>query len=56
MPSGGVFNGIMPVTCRDYVCTGCGYHEECIVEKEALEKIAEMGAAEKRGWQQMQVS
>jgi hypothetical protein len=56
MPLGGMLDGVMFVTHRDYACTECGYHKEYIVEKEALEKIAEMAAAGKRGWRQVPVS
>jgi len=43
----------MNVTRRDYVCTACGYHEEFIVETEALEKIAELAAGNIKGWEQV---
>ena len=53
MPLGGMFDGVAPVNRRDFVCTECGYHEEYIVEKEALVKIEEMAAAGKRGWRKV---
>ena len=48
-----MLSGIMNVTRRDYVCTACGYHEEYLVEPEALEKIAELAAANIKGWEQV---
>lgn len=53
MPLGGMLDGVMPVTRRNYVCTNCGYFEEYLVERAALEKIAEMAKNEKRGWLQV---
>lgn len=51
-----MFSGIMNVTRRDYVCTTCGYHEEFIVEREALDKIAELAAGNIKGWQEVPVT
>lgn len=56
MPLGGIFDGVISVTRLDYVCTQCGYYEEYIVEREALDKIAEMAKAGKRDWRRVPVS
>jgi len=56
MPLGGVFDGVMPIKRRNYVCAECGYYEEYLVEKEALEKIMEMAKHERRGWRQVPTS
>ncbi|MCY7345865.1 MAG: hypothetical protein LH614_06540, partial [Pyrinomonadaceae bacterium] len=50
LPRGGVFDGVISVTRRNYVCTNCGYYEQYVVEPEALEKIAELAAAGGKGW------
>jgi predicted nucleic-acid-binding Zn-ribbon protein len=50
LPNGGWLDGVIRVTSRDYVCANCGYHEQYIVEPEALAKIAELSAKGGYGW------
>ena len=56
MPLGGMFDGVITVTRRNYVCTECGYHEQYIVEIDNLKKIEELAAGNIRGWTRVPVS